>query len=73
LGSAPYETHPLLLRLATRACQNSETGAAKLFRADERTARRWALGESDIPTGVAMLLNLLVAGRLRLKDVENAL
>jgi hypothetical protein len=32
-----------------------------------------ALGERDIPATVAILLNLLVAKRLRIKDVERAL
>jgi hypothetical protein len=63
---------PDQFRAALERLGLTQAGAAKLFKADERTARRWALGESDIPTGVAMLLNLLVAGRLRLKDVERA-
>ena len=50
----------------------SQRGAARLFGADERTARRWALGERPIPSTVAILLRLMVAGKLIPKDIEEA-
>jgi DNA-binding transcriptional regulator YiaG len=38
----------------------SQRGAARLFKVDERTARRWALGEGNVPEAVALKLNELV-------------
>jgi hypothetical protein len=46
----------------------SQRGAAAFLKIDERTSRRWALGESPIPEGYAMLLRLMV--RLNLTPVE---
>lgn len=48
----------------------SQVGAAKLVGADPRTARRWALGERSIPECVAILLRLLLAGKITVADVE---
>jgi len=36
----------------------TQRAAARLLGADERTARRWALGESDIPVSVDILVRL---------------
>jgi DNA-binding transcriptional regulator YiaG len=41
----------------------SQRGAARLFKVDERTARRWALGERNVPEPVAFKLNELVKVR----------
>lgn len=38
----------------------------------ERTARRWALGEAEVPECVAILLRLMLAGKITIEDVENA-
>jgi DNA-binding transcriptional regulator YiaG len=38
----------------------SQRGAARLFKVDERTARRWALGERNVPEAVARKLGELV-------------
>jgi hypothetical protein len=50
----------------------SQVGAARLFGADERTARRWALGERTIPQPIAILLRLMLAGKISAKDIEAA-
>lgn len=48
----------------------SQVGAARLFGADPRTARRWALGERSIPEPVAILLRLMLSGKLTTDDIE---
>jgi hypothetical protein len=48
----------------------SQVRAAKLFGADPRTARRWALGERDVPECVAIVLRLLLSGKITIEDVE---
>lgn len=50
----------------------SQLGAARLFGADGRTARRWALGERSIPPTVAILLRLLSAGKITTDDIDSA-
>lgn len=52
--------------------QLSQLGAARLFGADGRTARRWALGERSVPEAVAILLRLLMAGKITTDDIERA-
>lgn len=39
----------------------TQAGAAKLLHVDERTSRRWALGERDVPMPVALILKLCEA------------
>jgi DNA-binding transcriptional regulator YiaG len=34
---------------------------ASIIRVNDRTVRRWASGEAEVPTAVAMLLNLMLA------------
>jgi hypothetical protein len=48
----------------------SQLGAAKLFGVGERTARRWA--EVGTTGPVSILLRLMVAGKVSVRDVENA-
>lgn len=48
----------------------SQVGAARLFGSDPRTARRWALGERSIPEPVAILLRLMLAGKITANDIE---
>lgn len=50
----------------------SQLGAARLFGSDGRTARRWALGERSIPETVAILLRLMLDGKLSENDIEQA-
>ena len=46
-------------RTALAALGLSQVGAAKLFKVNERTSRRWALGEQAIPEAVAIALRLM--------------
>lgn len=48
----------------------SQVGAARLLGADPRTARRWALGERSVPEPVAILLRLMIAGKITADDIE---
>lgn len=50
----------------------SQVGAARLVGADPRTGRRWALDERPVPECVAILLRLLVKGKITIADVEQA-
>lgn len=50
----------------------SQLGAARLFGADGRTARRWALGERSVPEPVAIILRLLLAGKITTDDIDSA-
>jgi hypothetical protein len=47
----------------------SQRGAGSLFGVDERTSRRWALGERDVPPCVAIVLRLMLAGKITVADV----
>lgn len=49
----------------------SQVGAARLFGADPRTARRWALGERSVPGAVVILLRLMLAGKITADDIES--
>lgn len=55
--------------IAYRECLDrlglSQVGAAKLFRVNERTARRWALGEQDVPRAVDITLTLMVRFKVK--------
>jgi len=48
----------------------SQARAAALVGADPRTGRRWALGERNVPECVAILLRLLMAGKITIEDIE---
>jgi DNA-binding transcriptional regulator YiaG len=48
----------------------SQRGAARFLGVDERSSRRWALGESAIPEAVAKLLRLMVRLDLSPADVK---
>lgn len=50
----------------------SQVAAAKLVKANPRTARKWASGASGVPECVAILLRLLVAGKITVADIEGA-
>ena len=50
----------------------SQLGAAKLFQSNERTVRRWAIGERSVPATVAIMLKLMVAGKITAADIESA-
>ena len=48
----------------------SQTRAAQFFKVDDQTSRRWALGQSEIPEAVAMLLRLMIRLRLTPEQTE---
>lgn len=50
----------------------SQLGAARLFGADGRTSRRWASGERAVPETIAILLRLLLAGKIIPENIEQA-
>lgn len=50
----------------------TQTGAAELVGADPRTSRRWALGERAVPDSVAILLRLMLAGKITAADINTA-
>lgn len=49
----------------------SQRGAAAFLGVDERTSRRWALGEAQIPGSVALLLRLMIRLKLTPDDVRS--
>jgi hypothetical protein len=49
----------------------SQLGAARLFGADGRTSRRWASGERSVPETVAILLRLMIAGKITADDIRS--
>ena len=59
-------------RSALARLELSQLGAARLLGADGRTARRWALDERPVPATAAILLRLLLAGKISVKDIEAA-
>jgi hypothetical protein len=59
-------------RAALSRLSLSQAGAAQLVGADPRTGRRWALGERQVPECVAILLRLLLAGKITVEDIEAA-
>lgn len=61
-------TH-LEFRAALAALGLSQVRAAKLFGVTDRAARSWALGENKIPQSVAILLQLLLNGKIGLADL----
>lgn len=59
-------------RAALSRLDLSQIGAARMVGADPRTARRWALGERPIPECVAILLRLMLSGKITADDIERA-
>ena len=51
---------PTQFREAIARLGLSQVGAASLFKVNDRTARRWASGEQDIPAAVALALRLMI-------------
>lgn len=62
---------PNQFRQALDRLELSQLGAAKLFGADDRTVRRWALGERSVPRAIVILLRLLLAKKITVEDVED--
>lgn len=57
-------------RAALKKLGLSQLGAARLFRMGDRTSRRYALGEAEVPEPLSMLLQLMLAGKISVKDIE---
>ena len=47
-------------RAALAKLEMSQRGAARHFKVDERTSRRWALGEIAVPENVAQTLQEMI-------------
>lgn len=45
----------------------SQVAAARLFNVSDRTSRRWALSEGNIPMAVALMLRLMVKKKITLE------
>lgn len=50
----------------------TQVAAARLLGVDPRTARHYAAGTRSVPVTVAMLLRLLLRGRITAADIERA-
>lgn len=48
----------------------SQIAAGRLLKVGPRTSRRWALDETPVPPAVAMLLHLMVKGRVQPEELE---
>ena len=48
----------------------SQRGASRMFNVNERTVRRWALGEISVPEEIAADLTDLAAGKTTFKAIE---
>jgi hypothetical protein len=55
---------------ALRRLDLTQAGAARLLGVDGRTTRYWAAGDRAIPESIAILLRLLVAGKITIQDIE---
>jgi DNA-binding transcriptional regulator YiaG len=60
-------------REALAALDLSQVGAARLLGVDERTSRRWAIGERDVPPPAERFLRFLIARRIKPSIVIKAL
>lgn len=61
---------PAQFRAALNRLGLSQVRAAKLFGVTDRASRCWALGENKIPHAVAVLLRLLVTGKIKIEDCQ---
>jgi hypothetical protein len=57
-------------RAALSRLDLTQVGAARLLGVNEVTSRRWA--KSGVSGTVAILLRLLIAGKITLEDIEKA-
>lgn len=48
----------------------SQVATARLFGAGDRTARRWASGENDVPLSVAIVLRLMLKHGITPEEIE---
>ena len=61
---------PAQFRAALAALGLSQLGAARLFGISEKTARNWA--RYGVPTVAAILIRLLLAGKITPEDIADA-
>jgi hypothetical protein len=47
-----------------------QTGWAKLTGRDPRTVRKWVAGTNRLPPEAAILLRLMLAGKIAVRDIE---
>lgn len=57
-------------RAALKKLDISQQGAARLFKLGFRTSRRYALNEAKVPESIAILLRLMLAGKISAADIE---
>lgn len=50
----------------------TQVAAARLFDVADRTARRWASGEQDVPRAVAIALRLMIDHKVKPATVARA-
>lgn len=60
-------------RTAYSALGLTQAGVARLLGVDERTSRRWATGEREVPPPVARFLSFLVLSEITADEVMEAL
>ena len=63
---------PTQLRAILDRLGLSQLGAGRLLGTGERTPRRWASGESEVPSPVAIILRLLDAGVVTAEQIDAA-
>jgi hypothetical protein len=57
---------------ALAALALTQQGAARLFGHSDRAMRAWIAGDRMIPAGIAIVVRLLVAGKVTTADVADA-
>jgi len=61
---------PTEFRAALTALEMTQGGFARLTGTTDRTVRRWASGDQDVPVWAALLLDLLVVPEARSRVLE---
>ena len=60
------------LKRALEGLEVSQLGAGRLLGVDGRTVRAWVADAARIPESVAILVRLIVAGKITVADIEAA-
>ena len=60
----------LQFRAMLKRLDLSQRDAARLFKVDERTSRRWALGERGVPDDVAEKLRQLADNKVSFAEIK---
>ena len=60
------------LKRALERLEVSQLGAGRLLGVDGRTVRAWIADAARIPESVAILVQLLAAGKIAIADIEAA-